>query len=156
MTSFSINTWYRVRIAASNEVGQGEYSDEITVLTDDVPNRLQRMQAPTENSATNATEITIDWIEQIDVLDTGRDPVSYYRIFWDKGLGGNFYEQETSPLKQLKLTYTWYNIQNGTTYKFKIRPQNGVGDDPDFDTAVLTVIPSSPPDRMETPAVTLI
>jgi|LauGreDrversion4_2_1035121.scaffolds.fasta_scaffold379166_2 hypothetical protein len=57
------------------------------------------MPAPTENSATNATEITIDWIDQTDVLDTGRDPVSYYRIYWDKGLGGIFYEQDTSPLK---------------------------------------------------------
>jgi len=57
------------------------------------------MLAPTENSATNATEITIDWIDQTDVLDTGRDPVSYYRIYWDKGLGGIFYEQDTSPLK---------------------------------------------------------
>jgi hypothetical protein len=55
------------------------------VLTDDIPNRLGRMAAPTEDPATNATQIVINWLEITDVLDTGRDPVIYYRIFWDQG-----------------------------------------------------------------------
>ena len=53
--------------------------------TDDVPNRLGRMPAPTEDPATNATLIKINWILLTDELDTGRDPISYYRIYWDKG-----------------------------------------------------------------------
>jgi hypothetical protein len=43
------------------------------------------MAAPTEDPATNATQIVINWLEITDVLDTGRDPVIYYRIFWNQG-----------------------------------------------------------------------
>lgn len=43
------------------------------------------MKAPTENPATNATQIRIDWEDMTDPLDTGRDPITYYRIFWDQG-----------------------------------------------------------------------
>ncbi len=64
-------------------MGLGEYSDERLVLTDDVPNRLGRMAAPTEDESTNANFIKINWIHLTDELDTGRDPVKYYRIYWD-------------------------------------------------------------------------
>jgi hypothetical protein len=53
-SNFEDNTWYRVRIAAVNGVGMGSYSEEVTVQTDDVPNRLGNMLAPTEDPATNA------------------------------------------------------------------------------------------------------
>jgi hypothetical protein len=61
----------------------GSYSEEVTVQTDDVPNRLGNMLAPTEDPATNANQIVINWIAITDPVDTGRDPVNYYRIYWD-------------------------------------------------------------------------
>lgn len=109
-TSFVDNTWYRVRIAAQNGVGLGDYSDEMLIQTDDVPNRLGRMLVPTEDPSTNANLIKINWIDLTDILDTGRDPVSYYRIYWDQGAGGAFTEVYTSPLDNFVLTYTWSSL----------------------------------------------
>ena len=77
------NTEFKFRVAAQNGVGLGVYSDFELVLTDDVPNRLKRMKAPVENPETNATQIMIDWEDLTNPLDTGRDPVTYYRVYWD-------------------------------------------------------------------------
>ncbi len=77
------NTEFKVRVAAQNGVGLGIYSDYELVTTDDVPNRLKRMKVPVENPLTNATQIMIDWEDLTDPLDTGRDPVTYYRVYWD-------------------------------------------------------------------------
>jgi hypothetical protein len=88
-------------------VGLGIYSDESLVLTDDVPNRLERMLAPTEDPATNANLIKINWIHMTDILDTGRDIIKYYKIYWDEGKGGSFYESFTTPLNTFVTTYTW-------------------------------------------------
>lgn len=83
------------------------------------------MIAPTEDPATNANLIKINWIDMADILDTGRDVIKYYRIYWDDGYGGPFYESFTTPLNTFVTTFTWghdKNIRNGTTYKFKVRP----------------------------------
>ncbi len=54
-------------------------------------------------------------------------------------------------------TFLWDSaIKNGTTYKFKIRPQNQVGDSSSFDSPILSVIPSSPPDKMDKITISLI
>ena len=103
----------------------GQYSDEVLMQTDDTPNRLQRMPAPTEDPATTATQIVINWVMLTDELDTGRDPVTYYKIYWDQGKN-SWNEIKTSPKNTLVLTFTWgppsYSILNGTTYKFRVRP----------------------------------
>ena len=96
----------------------------------------------------------INWIHLTDTLDTGRDPVIYYRIYWDQGTN-TWQEMETTPANTMVTTFTWNSeIKNGTTYQFKVRPKNLVGDQ--FDSPLLSVIPSSPPDQMPDPTITLI
>lgn len=60
----------------------GEYSDVLAVLTDNVPTR---MNAPLEDPTTNATYIKVNWSPITADVDTGRDPVLYYRLEWDQG-----------------------------------------------------------------------
>ena len=79
-TSWAINTSYRVKVTAQNGVGLGIYSDTVTVLTDNVP---VRMNTPTENTATNMSYIKVDWAAITDPVDTGRDPITDYHLWWD-------------------------------------------------------------------------
>lgn len=79
---FSINTIYLVSVAAENDVGVGPYSTELEILTDNVPTR---MNTPVEDPSTNATQIVVTWASITDEADTGRDPVIYYSLEWDRG-----------------------------------------------------------------------
>ena len=73
------------------------------------------MLAPVENSATNATQIQIDWQDLTDPLDTGRDPITYYRIYWDQG--NQTWKEQLVPGSAKVTTFLWNsNIKNGTTY----------------------------------------
>lgn len=75
-----LNTNYFVCVAAENGVGIGPYSPPLTVLTDNVPTRMNN---PVEDPSTNANYIKVIWDEITDEVDTGRDPVIYYKLEWD-------------------------------------------------------------------------
>jgi len=79
-TGFLLDTKYRVKVAAQNGVGVAIYSDTEEVLTDNVP---VRMNTPTEDPSTNATYIKVDWEPITLPEDTGRDPITHYRLEWD-------------------------------------------------------------------------
>ena len=64
----------------------------------------------------------VDWAPITSAADTGRDPVIYYKLEWDSGLGTNVWTELTTP--NISVT-TWTqntsntpgnNIKNGTTY----------------------------------------
>jgi hypothetical protein len=69
-----------VKVAAENSVGLGPYSDPIQILTDNVPTR---MNAPVEDPATNKDTVVTTWTGITLDVDTGRDPVIYYKLYWD-------------------------------------------------------------------------
>jgi hypothetical protein len=79
-TGFDLDSTYRVKVAAQNGVGVAIYSDPETVLTDNVPVRMNTL---TEDTSTNATYIKVNWVEILDEVDTGRDPVIHYKLEWD-------------------------------------------------------------------------
>lgn len=79
-SGFLIHTFYRVKVAAQNGVGIAIYSDTETVLTDNVP---VRMNTPTEDVSTNATYIMVNWEPITLAVDTGRDDIIYYKLEWD-------------------------------------------------------------------------
>jgi hypothetical protein len=68
-----------VKVAAQNGVGVGIYSDTVEVLTDNTP---VIMNTPTENTLTDAKNIHVDWASITDPVDTGRDPIIYYKLEW--------------------------------------------------------------------------
>lgn len=79
-TNFQDNKYYTIRVSAKNGVGLGPYSDTIQILTDNVP---QRMNDPEEDVGTDANNIYVKWAPIVDDVDTGRDPVTYYKLQWD-------------------------------------------------------------------------
>ncbi len=145
-SGFEINTTYRFRIAAINEVGLGPYSDILEILTDNVP---VRMNDPVEDPTTNATYIKVTWAPITDDADTGRDAVTYYKLEWDQGTG-TWVEltDGTTVVYEWVQSHDLDGIQNGTAYKYRITPKNNAG----FGATSIekTIIPSSPPDRMPT------
>jgi hypothetical protein len=149
MTSgFLVNRNYRVRVTAENGVGLGIWSDPVYFLSDDYP---VRMNTPTEDPTTNANLIKVNWEGISDPIDTGRDDVIYYQLDWDQGTGVWANVTEIS-----SMVYTWTfsdSIKNGTVYNFRVTPKNRAG----FGavSSVLSVIPSSPPDKMSVVAVTM-
>ena len=151
-TGWEINTKYRVKVAAQNGVGIAIYSDPEEVLTDNVP---VRMNTPTEDSSTNANLIKVNWDPITLAVDTGRDDVIYYKLEWDQGTG--VWADAGIPTNQLETSWTFTTadngVQNGTTYQFRVTPKNRAGYG--VTSAVLSVIPSSPPDEMNTVRVTL-
>lgn len=97
----------------------GQYTDLLPVLTDNVPTR---MNAPVEDPTTNATYIKVTWVPITDDIDTGRDPVLYYRLEWDQGTSSwtwlnPYVEGDPMPLITSYTLTTFDNaILNGTTY----------------------------------------
>lgn len=131
-------------MAAENGVGIGPYSPPLTVLTDNVPTR---MNTPVEDPATNATYIKVKWDAITDDIDTGRDAVIYYQLEWDKG--ANNWDVLTTPntsVTLFELNHDDDGVNNGTTYKFRVTPLNKAG----FGavSSTMSIIPSSPPDKM--------
>lgn len=143
-------------MAAVNKVGTGAYSPATVILTCNVPTR---MNTPYEDPLTNATQVVVDWAPITLPADTGRDPVIYYKLEWDSGLGTNVWTELTSPntsvvtWKQNTTNNAANNIIYGTTYKYRVTPLNRAG----FGavSAVVSIIPSSPPVIMTAPTVTL-
>lgn len=41
------------------------------------------MNDPVEDPATNKNTVVTTWTGITDDVDTGRDPVTYYKLYWD-------------------------------------------------------------------------
>jgi hypothetical protein len=81
-------------VAAINGVGLGAFSTSLTILTDNVP---VRMNTPVEDPSTNASMISISWTGITLDADTGRDPIIYYRLEWNQGAPINIWQELSSP-----------------------------------------------------------
>jgi len=102
------------------------------------------MNDPVEDPTTNANLITVTWTGISDIIDTGRDPVIYYKLEWDQGSVINTWVELTTP-GTMVYTFTQTTadsgIQNGTSYQYRITPENRAG----FGASSIfkTIIPSS-------------
>lgn len=104
------------------------------------------MNTPVEDPTTNANLVKVTWTSITDSVDTGRDDVIYYKLEWNQGTI-NVWQELTSPgvlVNEFTQTTALNGIQNGTSYQYKITPQNRAG----YGTpsAIITIIPSSIPD----------
>ena len=79
-SGFKLNTYYDIIVTAVNDVGYGNSSTPLRILTDNVPTR---MNTPVEDPTTNATFIKVTWASITLDADTGRDAVIYYKLEWD-------------------------------------------------------------------------
>jgi hypothetical protein len=103
------------------------------------------MNTPTEDPITNATYIRVNWDPISDPIDTGRDDVIYYKLEWDQGTGS--WADANIPHTDMVTTWNFNtDIKNGTTYKFRVTPENKAGSG--ATSSWLSLIPSSPPDTM--------
>lgn len=73
---FTQNFAFKYRVAASNAVGMGAYSTELSVTTDDVPVAVKNFALVSVAPKT----IKVSWDEQTLETETGRDTVTYYKL----------------------------------------------------------------------------
>jgi hypothetical protein len=73
---FDANTNLKFRVRATNTIGFGGYSPSLTVLTDGPPTR---MNTPTA-TVIMPKQVNLKWIAISTAADTGRDPISYYKL----------------------------------------------------------------------------
>ncbi len=81
-TPFTRNTAFKYRVAASNPVGFGAYSDELSLSTDNVPSEVKNLALV----STLPKQIKIKWDALLLESDTGRDTVIYYKLEYHDNL----------------------------------------------------------------------
>jgi titin len=112
---------YKFKVIALNAAGQGETSDEsdfiIAATIPDEPTNVLRIQA-------ERSFITIGW--QAPSYNGGT-PIMGYKVYWDAGQGGLFYQEVADDVFDT-LIYTEDEVIQGTTYNFKVVAYNAIGD----------------------------
>lgn len=113
---------YRVRYRGINQVGEGAWSDSVTIIASTVP---ARPDAPQIGSADN-TQITLLLTPN---SDSGGEAILRYELFYsDSGVSLTTFSQDTS-YDGSSMTYSFSSsITAGHTYGFKFRAVNGRGD----------------------------
>jgi hypothetical protein len=74
---FASNSIVKYRVRGKNGVGFGPFSDELSVLADEVPTMMNQPQV---NQAAHVapTWIFLTWNPIYGDVETGRDPIIYY------------------------------------------------------------------------------
>lgn len=75
-TPFSMHTVFKYRVAATNGVGMGAYSSELSITTDTIPNAVPDFM----KVSVAHRKIQLSWSALTDPTVTGRDPVTYYKL----------------------------------------------------------------------------
>lgn len=108
---------YCFRVAAVNEAGDGDFSNEGECKAPDV--RPERPATPTAEFGDQ--RLTVNWAEP---LNRGSEIINYQlRIS-----GGR---QDLSPELGVVTSYVWEGLENGTDYTFEVRAQNSADTDND-------------------------
>jgi len=109
------------KVAATNTVGQGAYSDVNTASVS-----VQTEPSPPPNSpalvAYDETSATVS-LEHLSGLAAGDSPVLYYAVAWDRGLEQTEWSVYTVVSSSTSLV-TVRGLTSGATYAFKYRAQN--------------------------------
>jgi hypothetical protein len=137
-------------------VGLGAFSAETVVVADSVPTFMNPLNNVLIDAKTPKS-MSVSWNTITSSADTGGDPVTYYELQW--------YNYETqvwdvltsptqTPLLQTAFIFTRATIfPSGSTQRFRLRAQNGVGLGAYSVESVL--LADSAPEFMNAPSVAL-
>jgi hypothetical protein len=144
--SLVLNDQVLAKVRAHNLLGWSTAYSPPTVAGGTIKTEpRQPPTAPAEGSATDDTQIQVDWAA-LTGDDTGRDPVTLYAVYWDAG-------GATWPLLTLQSTgaFTFSFIQTsgitpGAAYRFRYRAtnQHGTGDWSPIATVYASATPLPP------------
>lgn len=135
-TGLAAETTYTYRVRASNSAGTSAYSNEATATTPAPP---PVPAAPTSLAATpiGTQRIDLTWVDNSDDEDG-------FKLERKTGAGGT-YSQIATPAANAT-NYTDLGLTAGTTYFYRIRAYNGVGDsDYSNEASATTATVNQPP-----------
>lgn len=135
---------YRFKIVAFNAVGDGAYSEQVSIVAATKP------AAPTPPQLLSQSDeaISIQWVES-PLSDNGGSPILDYKIYYDNALGNNNFillAASTTP----DLTFTLTSVTPGLSYRFKLSAVNIV--DESLQSSEVAIIASSLPSTPGTPS----
>ena len=112
---------YRFKLVAFNAVGDGAFSELLSIVAATVP---AAPSAPTLLSQSDEA-ISIQWSAS-PASANGGSPILDYHVYYDNALGGSFTElaSTTTP----NFSYTLTTVTSGKSYRFKITAINVVGE----------------------------
>lgn len=142
ITGLTNNVEYTFAVTATNKVGEGPASASSAIAKPDV--RPEAPAAPTLKFDDSAIDLT--WSPPVNE----GSPILGYDIQVSPTTGGG--QQSVGPETQ----HRWGNLQNGTSYTFRIRARNSVVEPGDWSSWSLAEIPAAPPARPEAPRATRV
>ena len=116
---------YEYRVSSRNEDGPGEVSDWVRAVPEEEPVFGDGPPGAPGNLTITAgdREITLSWEPP---ADNGNPPATRYRIEWR--IDGKDYKKGHWGIAR-KTTYTKTHLANGVTYIFRVKAENGSGND---------------------------
>ena len=134
--NLSNGTAYTFRVRAENDVGNGDWSDEVSATPVAVPGQVS-------GAVTNASagQVGLGWLEP----DDGGSEITRYRVQWKSGAQqfGTDPDRETTVETA---SAAIQNLDNGTEYNFRVRAENDVGEG-DW-SAEVSATPVAAPDQV--------
>ena len=115
---------YSFLIRAKNLVGDGAYSDILTIIAGTIPSKT-----PTpEKYSASINSIEIRW----DAPSNGGSEITDYKVFWDSGTGNEQYLYKGNTAGYLTFTVPLSGdtetLIPGRAYEFKVSALNAVGE----------------------------
>lgn len=132
-------------------MGDGAYSDILTINTDDIPVQGRNLH---ETSIAPKT-IELAWDAFTLDVDTGRDPIIYYRLEYNDNSTGGVWQELTSSsvtptattfVHTLSVPFPANHDQSNYYVSYRVTPINKVGEGPTSD--VLDVLTKTFPKQM--------
>ncbi|MDD1766180.1 MAG: fibronectin type III domain-containing protein, partial [Methanomassiliicoccales archaeon] len=131
---------YYYKATATNSVGEGAQSIEVSATPATLPTAPQNLQA-----SAGDTQITLTWLEP---LSNGGLAVTNYRIYRGTTSGGEVLLTTIGNV----LTYVDTGLTNGQTYYYVVSATNSVGEGPQ--TSEISSVPVGPPSAPQNLRVT--
>ena len=116
---------YEYRVSSRNEDGPGEVSDWVRAVPEEEPVFGDGPPGAPRNLTATAgdQELTLSWEPP---ADNGNPPATRYRI--ERRMDGKDYNKSHWGIAR-KTTYTKTHLANGVTYIFRVKAENGSGND---------------------------
>ncbi len=122
-TGLTPGATYAYRIRAANSTGEGEWSAERSVTTTDTskPAAITDLDA-TKDANNGATEIDLTW----STPNANGEDITAYRL--ERKAGSGSYALLSSSIAVSDTTYSDTGLSLGTTYTYRLRAANSIGD----------------------------
>ncbi|CAF0907895.1 unnamed protein product, partial [Didymodactylos carnosus] len=125
-------TQYKVRVAAVNEFGQGEFieSEPVTVIENVVPPSKPMNLSVTDISYSS---ITVSWLSPREI---GSKPIKHYVLYQRSGKQHNEWKQ-VHRLNRTQYSYSFDNLDSGVNYWFRVTAESDAGESEPCDSQLL-------------------